>query len=1010
MAIMNTMGGGPFPDFGVKKIQLSSVGQQLKVNLTVVLKDRGDTFVSWFTKSAKSNMYLKVVQTTDEDAASTILTEKTLVTVEDLKANNTKTKTEKLINIHAALAGMGLKFNTTQLQKYFVRKDFGGNLYEIPIEFEFLVNSLAPSSLQYFFIPKIVGSLLGTTASESAYMPDTVNSLIKREIVLEEGETPSNSKAYLLTKEGEQQAWTGAVHFMDNNNLNAMTGISHTEQSEILEIATVANTKIKDHRVLEQIKNISFSNASAANEFFKQSIFSKIYLSRTYYDTTTGCFSVNINNLLKKHISFSNYFDDKGIDLKDFVTFKSLKLIREKVEIADGQVLSVGDKVIVREFKNLEKAIRSGNSDNKFSTIGNIFDDIKSNNIIKTFDFHDEVEQAEGSHYRYGVEGSLIDLTTAKVGGIINKLSKRVEELKLFKANAEKAYNYKTECYNPTYIQMNSSNKVVNQSIKDLIITLTLGSGPLDVKRVAKFFYNTCSSVSGSPGGIQQLIDEISQTVGRLQKATTQYQAKKAGTTSGSPQKANNTSPKQVKEIKFTHMFKDVVGASSTYYGYEYLSSGKKLSTKAGKTNVVPINYSPSRFVNSTEFLDRAELETEKYYVTDTANNADSFSSTLIPKAGGQSLNPNDSLESTKYTFLTPSLIKMAQIKLKQKVTGEGEKKQISIVANSYDDKTFFDNLNVDISQLDFDGYNDMVSKIVSYNNNNKILSKKDVSTNKSTDMLIKDFFGDASVVVTATKMAKSKNFNIRKVDSEKESSATTVKKDLLKMPKQKESLFMFSVAADAYLDYGNDSMALYDINDQKSAVANPEFSVDMSKTQIAKNIKVLPNQTKSLMFNVLDSDVIKKTNLGNTSDALKSAKNFGAYYMNYKNLVIIEYLTGYELDQDGNPNPKKEIWKELTLARLSNGKIQNTLCRMKRYELKSFNIKKTNLLELPIYDKYFKIVNENFSQTQQVTGLQLASATQEEIITNIESELSPNGNNLVGGAVMIMPGDTSTL
>ena len=97
MAIMNTMGGGPFPDFGVKKIQLSSVGQQLKVNLTVVLKDRGDTFVSWFTKSTKKNMYLKVVQTTDEDAASTILTEKTLVTAKDLKANNTKTKTEKLI-------------------------------------------------------------------------------------------------------------------------------------------------------------------------------------------------------------------------------------------------------------------------------------------------------------------------------------------------------------------------------------------------------------------------------------------------------------------------------------------------------------------------------------------------------------------------------------------------------------------------------------------------------------------------------------------------------------------------------------------------------------------------------------------------------------------------------------------------------------------------------------------------------------------------------------------------
>jgi hypothetical protein len=453
-----------------------------------------------------------------------------------------------------------------------------------------------------------------------------------------------------------------------------------------------------------------------------------------------------------------------------------------------------------------------------------------------------------------------------------------------------------------------------------------------------------------------------------------------------------------------------VASAESTYYGYEYLSSGKKLSSQANKTNVVPISYSPSRILNSTEFLDRTDLETEKYYITDAANNADSFSSALIPKAGGSSLNPGDSLEGTKYAFLTPSVIKTAQIKLKQKVTGEGEKKQLSIVANSYDDKTFFDNLNIDISQLDFDGYNDIVSKIASFNKNKKVLSKKDVSMKKSTDMSIKDFFGDASVVVTATKVVKSKNFNIIKTDSEKEKSTTPVKKNLLKMPKQKDSLFMFSVAADAYLDYGDDSMALYDINDQKSVVASPEFSADMSKAQIAKNIKVLPNQTKSLMFNVLDSDVIKKTNLGQSRDALNSAKNFGAYYMNYKNLVIIEYLSGYELDQDGNPDPKKEIWKALTLGRLNNGKVQNTLCRMKRYELKAFNIKKTNLLELPIYDEYFKIVNEGFNQTQQVAGMQIASATQEEIITNIESELSPNGNNLIGGAVMIMPEDTATL
>ena len=82
----------------------------------------------------------------------------------------------------------------------------------------------------------------------------------------------------------------------------------------------------------------------------------------------------------------------------------------------------------------------------------------------------------------------------------------------------------------------------------------------------------------------------------------------------------------------------------------------------------------------------------------------------------------------------------------------------------------------------------------------------------------------------------------------------------------------------------------------------------------------------------------------------------------------------------------------------------------MKRYELKSFNIKKTNLLELPIYDKYFKIVNENFSQAQQLKGLQTVSPQQEEIMNNIEKALNPNSGDLLGGNVKIMPEDTSTL
>jgi len=1009
MAIMSSMGTGPFPEFGAKSIELFSIGQQLKVKLTVVLKERGDKYVKWFTKSSKKNLYLKIIQTTDVDAASTVLTEKTIVSTKELKTQDTKTKKEKIINIQAALSEMGLKFNTAQLQKFFVRQDIGGKLYEIPLEFEFMVDGLNPSNLQYFFIPKIVGSLYQNSEPGILAMSKKINPLIKREVVLEEGKIPATSKAYLLTNGGTNSVWTGAVHFM-NSEAGVMAGVSHTKSSQYLSVGTVTNLKIKDYRVLKQMSNISFSKPILASAEFKPSIFSEIYLSRTYYDTTTGCFSVNINNLLKKYISFSNHFNDNGIDLKDFALFKTLRLMRRKVEIANGEVTPVGKHIVVREFKNPDQAMAGGNSDNKFSTINNIFDDMKSNKLIKTFDFHDEFEQAEGSFYQYGIEGSIIDLTSNKIGGMIKKLSKRIQELKKLKIDAQKNYNYNSKCYNFKYINLNSSNKVLSAAVKDLLVTLTLGTGPLDIKRTARFFYNTCSSVSGSPDGIEKLINILMQISSKLQNFTKQYKSKKPGVSAGFPQKSNKKAPKNIKEIKFMHYFKDVVASDSTYYGYEYLSSGKKLSNVVGETGVAPINYLPSRLVKRNEFLNRVNLETEKYFISDTANNANDFSNALVPIAGGGSLNPNDSVEGTKYAFLTPAVIKMAQIKVKQKETPGGEKKQLALIFNSYDDKPIFDNLNIDISKIDTDAYNDVISKIVKYNKIKKILSEKGSNQKQCIDASIKEFFGDEGVTITASQKSEKKNFAITKSESKKEKGVGLIKKNLLKKPKIKNSLFMFSIAANSYLDYNKDNMSLYDINSPASAISKPKFAPDPSKEQVTKAIKILPNQTKSLMFNMMNSGLVKKTNLGNIDSSLNSAKNFGAYYMNYKNLVIIEYLSGYELDNTGNPNPKKGIWKALDLARMSNGKIQNTLCRMNRYELKNFNIKKTNLLELPIYDKYFKIVNENFSQTQQLKGLQTVSPQQEEIMNNIEKALNPNSGDLLGGNVKIMPEDTSTL
>tara|TARA_R100000664_G_scaffold11408_1_gene18540 strand:- start:434 stop:3469 length:3036 start_codon:yes stop_codon:yes gene_type:complete len=1011
MAVMQTAGSGPFPEMGVKEICLFSLGQQTKVKLKVVLKDRGDKFVKWFTKSSKKNLYLKVVQTTDNDALSEIMTEKTFVSSQELKQITTKTKTEQILNIGSELADMGLKFNVTQLQKFFVRQEAGGKLYEIPLELEFLVNTTTPEDLCYVLIPKITGKTFSDSNTGLYSSSNQLNSLIKKEVVFDGGALTKDSKVYLMNQgeKGIPVAWTGAVHFMGENSTSPMTGLYHTGQNKYLSVGTVPNTKIKDFRVLKHVSNINFSKPMPASETFKPAIFSKIYLSRTYYDTTTGYFSVNVNNLLKKYISFSKHFNDSGLNLKDFASFKSFKLVRRKVQIIDGETIPVGPKEVVREFKNPDKALTTGAEDNKFSSVGNTFNDKRSNSLVKMFDFHDELDQSEGAKYQYGIEGTVVDLTSIKANALVKQLSKRSKELETYKVNAEKNYNSDSGCYTTSFINANLNNKVVHGSIKDLVTVLTIGNGPLDISSTVRFFVNMTSPVSGDPEGITALIKAINETASRLQNYSSAYVSKKPGTTSGSSTKANNKSPKNVKEISFSHYFKDVINADSTYYGYEFLSSANKLANLTAQPSVSPIRYMPSRDVKRQEFLDRVELETNKYFIPDAASDAGNFSSTLIPLAGGSSVNPDDSIENTKYSFLTPAVIKMAQIKVKQKETPGGEKKNLALIYNSYDDKPAFDNLNVDVTSIDLDEYNQVASKIVKFNQTGKVFSENSDNSKKATDLVMKEFFGNSGVTIKTSDKNAKKTFNIIDVDSTTKKSFSNIKKDLLKKKKSKQSLFMFSIAADSYLDYDNDSMELYNINSPKSAISKKGFAPDSSPEQITKAVRLLPNQVKSLMFNAIESSVVKKNNLGNENNSLNTSKNFGAYAMLYKTMVIIEYLSGYELDENGSPDLKKEVWRALDLAKLSDTTVENTLCRMTRYEIQQFNIKKINLLDLPIYDEYFKIVNENFDQGQ-TGGIQSMSPQQEETISAIEAAISPTNSDLIGGNVRVMPEDTFTL
>ena len=76
-------------------------------------------------------------------------------------------------------------------------------------------------------------------------------------------------------------------------------------------------------------------------------------------------------------------------------------------------------------------------------------------------------------------------------------------------------------------------------------------------------------------------------------------------------------------------------------------------------------------------------------------------------------------------------------------------------------------------------------------------------------------------------------------------------------------------------------------------------------------------------------------------------------FLLNYKNIVKIECLAGYENDNINNP-----VWQELTLdmIELFKGRGGNVLCRMMPYEKKLYGVERHEFANLPIYNDHFII------------------------------------------------------
>ena len=137
-------------------------------------------------------------------------------------------------------------------------------------------------------------------------------------------------------------------------------------------------------------------------------------------------------------------------------------------------------------------------------------------------------------------------------------------------------------------------------------------------------------------------------------------------------------------------------------------------------------------------------------------------------------------------------------------------------------------------------------------------------------------------------------------------------------------------------------------------AVKSPIFSLE---SKVGQTVEFVGGLADTVGNQVLTPQI---------KDPYHQMDRFGAYYMNYLNIVRVQVLTGYDTNSAGDAIINKPIWRNLDTD-LFNEKKNNQLlfCRLIKYDNPIVkNHEHPEVLHMPIIDQYFFIENEDVITT----------------------------------------------
>ena len=528
-----------------------------------------------------------------------------------------------------------------------------------------------------------------------------------------------NKTSYIFLDK-DNKYWLGSVHQMEDGRwMKGKNHLGSLTKADYITKIQVSNEKIVDNREVINIEQINldytkFSNYLSNDEALislmknsktdsllkkKPQIISELYLTRDKSNNARFMFTMNMHEAVKQNTIFPNLFDIiKQADKKEYLKIISkakinnFKLYRQRVKsqetiqsdiqrtsftTSDPRVLLINSKDVQGSLASTTstetKSNKKGNkkSNKKTASLKETWFLIENNLGLRSFsgiDFNIS-RQLDGT-YEYGVEIEISDPIPNFIKEKIKKLIISIEGAKskqglkgYFQDAISNPSNYDTytnrftlefyDSYRQRY-----SNYFLSGIIFNYLETLLLMSGNtsennIDAIRILDYLTKISSPNTGSPDGILLVIKIIEDFINKLTailSLTTSYQRKPSNLPSDAYGKTPNLSTgKTVKNFSIKHDFKNLYNAAiPKTYGIEYLSM--KVGAKEG-------NYDGIVAISSASLKKRATLETKKYFKG--ANVDISITDSKDPDA--VLFNPGDTLENKKYTFLSPSYVRVPQ-------------------------------------------------------------------------------------------------------------------------------------------------------------------------------------------------------------------------------------------------------------------------------------------------------------------------------------------------------------